>query len=214
VPLAAAAILAAVAGCTMCPDPHDYSGPVPNGSAPQNDFRVRSNGILPIGATPPPWPTVVKAGAARPQAEPADAAGVADAEPLVADAEPLVADAEPLVADAEPLVADAETLVADAEPLVADAEPLVADAETPAPDSDIDSDVVRLSAEEEPGQGFVVDAGVDRHSVETEDLAPDAAGGDASVAVETEAGPAAGDDRPVSVPASALRETPGWRSRR
>jgi hypothetical protein len=200
VPLAAAAILAAVAGCTMCPDPHDYSGPVPNGSAPQNDFRVRSNGILPIGATPPPWPTVVKAGAARPQAEPADAAGVADAEPLVADAEPLVADAEPLVADAEPLVADAETLVADAE--------------TPAPDSDIDSDVVRLSAEEEPGQGFVVDAGVDRHSVETEDLAPDAAGGDASVAVETEAGPAAGDDRPVSVPASALRETPGWRSRR
>jgi hypothetical protein len=193
VPLAAAAILAAVAGCTMCPDPHDYSGPVPNGSAPQNDFRVRSNGILPIGATPPPWPTVVKAGAARPQAEPADAAGVADAEPLVADAEPLVADAEPLVADAETLVADAET---------------------PAPDSDIDSDVVRLSAEEEPGQGFVVDAGVDRHSVETEDLAPDAAGGDASVAVETEAGPAAGDDRPVSVPASALRETPGWRSRR
>ena len=179
VPLAAAAILAAVAGCTMCPDPHDYAGPVPNGSAPQNDFRVRSNGILPIGATPPPWPTVVKAGAARPQAEPADAAGVADAEPLVADAETLVADAE-----------------------------------TPAPDSDIDSDVVRLSAEEEPGQGFVVDAGVDRHSVETEDLAPDAAGGDASVAVETEAGPAAGDDRPVSVPASALRETPGWRSRR
>jgi hypothetical protein len=164
----------------MCPDPHDYAGPVPNGSAPQNDFRVRSNGILPIGATPPPWPTVVKAGAARPQAEPADA-------------EPLVADAEPLVADAEPLVADAEV---------------------PAPDSDIDSAVVRLSAEEEPGQGFVVDAGVDRDSVETEDLAPDAAGGDASVAVETEAAPAAGDDRPVSVPASALRETPGWRSRR
>ena len=186
VPLAAAAILAGVAGCTMCPDPHDYSGPVPNGSAPQNDFRVRSNGILPIGATPPPWPTVVKAGAARPQAEPAEAAGVADAEALVADAEPLVADAEPLVADAE----------------------------TPAPDLDIDSDVVRLSAEEEPAQGFVVDAGVDRHSVETDDLAPDAAGGDASGAVETEAAPAAGDDRPVSVPESALRETPGWRSRR
>jgi len=187
VPLAAAAILAGVAGCTMCPDPHDYAGPVPNGSAPQNDFRVRSNGILPIGATPPPWPTVVKAGAARPQAEPADA---------------------------EPLVADAESVVADAEPLVADAEPLVVDAEIPAPDSDIDSAVVRLSAEEEPGQGFVVDAGVDRDSVETEDLAPDTARGDASVAIETEAAPAAGDDRPVSVPASALRETPGWRSRR
>ena len=35
-----------------------------------------------------------------------------------------------------------------------------------------------------------------------------------SGAVETEAAPAAGDDRPVSVPESALRETPGWRSRR
>ena len=35
----------------MCPDPYDYSGPVPNGSTPQNDFRARSNGILPIGAS-------------------------------------------------------------------------------------------------------------------------------------------------------------------
>lgn len=48
-------------GCTMCPDPYDYSGPVPNGSTPQNDFRARSNGILPIGAAPQPYPTVVKA---------------------------------------------------------------------------------------------------------------------------------------------------------
>ena len=49
-----------LAGCTMCPDPYDYSGPVPNGSAPQNDFRARSNGILPIGSRPMPWPPLVK----------------------------------------------------------------------------------------------------------------------------------------------------------
>ena len=49
-----------LAGCTMCPDPYDYSGPVPNGSAPQNDFRARSNGIVPIGTRPRPWPPIVK----------------------------------------------------------------------------------------------------------------------------------------------------------
>lgn len=48
-------------GCTMCPSPYDYSGPVPNGSAPQNDFRARSNGILPLGGQPRPWPPVVHA---------------------------------------------------------------------------------------------------------------------------------------------------------
>ena len=57
--LLAAAILAATTGCTMCPDPYDYSGPVPNGSAPQNDFRARSNGITPIGMLPKPWPQIV-----------------------------------------------------------------------------------------------------------------------------------------------------------
>ncbi|MFM8634778.1 MAG: hypothetical protein ACKOEX_08215 [Planctomycetia bacterium] len=56
-----AALGIAVTGCTMCPDPFDYSGPVPNGSAPQNDFRLRSNGILPLGRAPRPWPPVVKA---------------------------------------------------------------------------------------------------------------------------------------------------------
>jgi hypothetical protein len=48
-------------GCTMCPDPFDYSGPVPNGSAPQNDFMARSNGILPLRAKPAPWPPLVEA---------------------------------------------------------------------------------------------------------------------------------------------------------
>jgi len=33
---------------------------VPNGSSPQNDFRARSNGIVPIGAAPRPWPQVVR----------------------------------------------------------------------------------------------------------------------------------------------------------
>jgi len=56
----AAALGLASAGCTMCPDPFDYSGPVPNGSSPQNDFRARSNGILPLGAAPRPWPLIVK----------------------------------------------------------------------------------------------------------------------------------------------------------
>jgi hypothetical protein len=49
----------------MCPDPFDYSGPVPNGSSPQNDFRARSNGILPLGAAPKPWPLIVKNGGDR-----------------------------------------------------------------------------------------------------------------------------------------------------
>ena len=77
--VACAALVAA--GCTMCPDPYDYSGPVPNGSAPQNDFRARSNGILPIGAAPKPFPTVVKA---TPQPAPATPAVE---KPLVAEAD-------------------------------------------------------------------------------------------------------------------------------
>lgn len=52
----------AFTGCTMCPDPYDYSGPVPNGSAPQNEFRARSRGILPVGAAARPWPPIVQAG--------------------------------------------------------------------------------------------------------------------------------------------------------
>jgi len=66
--LATAAVVGlASVGCTMCPDPFDYSGPVPNGSSPQNDFRARSNGILPLGAAPRPWPLIVKNGGAQPE---------------------------------------------------------------------------------------------------------------------------------------------------
>ncbi len=49
----------AATGCTMCPDPFDYSGPVPNGSVTQNEFCARSNGILPLNAAPQPWPPLV-----------------------------------------------------------------------------------------------------------------------------------------------------------
>ena len=49
-------------GCTMCPDPFDYAGPVPNGAVSQNDFAARSNGILPLGAAPRPFPPLVDAG--------------------------------------------------------------------------------------------------------------------------------------------------------
>ena len=45
-------------GCTMCPSPFDYSGIVP-GSANQNNFRLRANGVLPIWMRPKPWPPVV-----------------------------------------------------------------------------------------------------------------------------------------------------------
>lgn len=43
----------------MCPDPFDYSGPVPNGSVTQNDFAARSNGTRPVRSTPFPWPPFV-----------------------------------------------------------------------------------------------------------------------------------------------------------
>jgi hypothetical protein len=95
-----AALLAVASGCTMCPDPFDYSGPVPGGSAPQNDFRARSNGILPLGAAPVPWPPIVEASPDAAE-EPAALAAETDAGPSVA-----VADAEDpgvvVAADTEP----------------------------------------------------------------------------------------------------------------
>ena len=97
-PLLALACCAAIlAGCTMCPDPYDYSGPVPNGSAPQNDFRARSNGIAPIDAAPRPWPPIVK--------READADG-----PVVAAAE------SPVVGEAEHPAVAAGSVVGDTEP--------------------------------------------------------------------------------------------------
>lgn len=76
-------LMAAVTGCTMCPDPYDYTGPVPNGTAPQNDFRARSNGVLPLGNAPRPWPQIVSDEATRPGPSgiPTLAEAVVEAEP-------------------------------------------------------------------------------------------------------------------------------------
>lgn len=82
----ASAVALLGAGCTMCPDPYDYSGPVPNGSAPQNDFHARSNGILPTGATPRPFPPIVKA-EPQPASEAPAATEPIPEEPEVAAAE-------------------------------------------------------------------------------------------------------------------------------
>lgn len=83
------ACVAVAAGCTMCPDPYDYSGPVPNGSAPQNDFRARSNGIIPIGTLPRPWPPVVK------REEPAAKRNVAIAQAPPASEAPSISEVVP-----------------------------------------------------------------------------------------------------------------------
>lgn len=82
----AAVMLTAATGCTMCPDPYDYSGPVPNGSAPQNDFRARSNGIIPIGAQPTPWPQIVGRQSGTPSSQDVAAMGDGRMPELVAEA--------------------------------------------------------------------------------------------------------------------------------
>jgi hypothetical protein len=91
-----AALVAVASGCTMCPDPLDYSGPVPGGSAPQNDFRARSNGILPLGAAPKPWPPLVKASGETAD-EPTAPADESSAEPEVVAAEVADGDAPGVV---------------------------------------------------------------------------------------------------------------------
>lgn len=122
------AVMSTAGGCTMCPDPLDYSGPVPNGSSPQNDFRARSGGILPLNAAPRPWPQIVRAGEADAEAasdggedatvetvsvlQPADAAAPADEPRAATDTVPAAASPEPAL----------ETVPADgAEPAPADA---------------------------------------------------------------------------------------------
>lgn len=88
-------------GCTMCPDPFDYSGPVPDGSTPQNDFAARANGIIPVRSTPLPWPPIVDARPGRPT--PADDV---DATVIVAAGEAPAAAAPEAVAAAGDAAAD------------------------------------------------------------------------------------------------------------
>jgi len=91
-------------GCTMCPNPFDYAGPVPNGSVTQNDFRARSGGIIPIAAVPRPWPALVK------QAdEPAAVlAAVSEGEPTLAPPADRESQPDPEVV---PVVAESHTAV-------------------------------------------------------------------------------------------------------
>ncbi len=56
----AVAGLGAISGCTICPSPYDYSGPVPNGSVTQNDFCARSGGTRPLRSGPLVWPFIVQ----------------------------------------------------------------------------------------------------------------------------------------------------------
>ena len=84
--LAAVAFCLLGTGCTMCPDPFDYTGPVLNGAVSQNDFAARSNSILPVRATPLPWPPIVDSAPRRPtpagDAEGDEGAMIATVSPL------------------------------------------------------------------------------------------------------------------------------------
>jgi hypothetical protein len=104
-----AILWAAVAGCTMCPDPLDYSGPVP-GSAPQNDFRARSNGILPLGVAPSPWPPVVQASGDEAAPDPPESAAEALAD--AGDVDP--PDADVVVAGLDDVAEESAVEVEDA----------------------------------------------------------------------------------------------------
>ena len=135
--VACACMVVSAAGCTMCPDPYDYSGPVPNGSAPQNDFRARSNGILPLDAAAKPFPTVVKA-----PTRPAPTVAPTDEKPKVAEAEDdvLRLSAETPVPETDTDEASAAIVVAEESPaaageLVADSagQEVVDDEESPPP---------------------------------------------------------------------------------
>jgi hypothetical protein len=182
-------------GCTMCPDPYDYSGPVPNGSTPQNDFRARSNGILPIGAAPQPYPTVVKATQPVPEAAPIVQQPVVE-QPVVE--QPVVE--QPVVE--QPVVE---------QPVVE--QPVVAEAE---------DDVLRLTAEvpvipeADAAEGPAPEAAATVESVATPDTGAEAVHENSAqpavpvVATFPEAMP-----QPVPVAAEPpLQETPGWRTRR
>lgn len=183
----AAVVLTAATGCTMCPDPYDYSGPVPNGSSPQNDFRARSNGILPIGALPRPWPLIVERKTDAPGDQSVVSAGDVRVPELVATA--LAAD---LANDMGP-EDDASIAVA----RVSAEEPETTDGEdAPASEPVVVPEVELAPVEEEPA-AVETDASVE---AEAETEVPVAILPPPQPASEVPVGP---------VP----RETPGWRPR-
>ncbi len=181
----AACVALLAAGCTMCPDPYDYSGPVPNGSAPQNDFAARSNGILPTGANPRPFPPVVKA---APQPVPAAPVGEEPPaeEPKLAASEAglLRLAAEEPMDEAEQVSADESAEIptaASADAPVGGATPAAAVANEPAAAAPA---AAETAAEPQPDSAAWRERGGEP------------------------------DPEPAGAAEPALRETPGWRSRR
>lgn len=199
--VAMAAAVALLSGCTMCPDPFDYSGPVPNGSAPQNDFRARSNGILPIDAAPKPWPPIVR----TPGGE-HDAIAHADGGTTVARRR------EPTLAVPEAAVA---TVIAESDEATEESvSVLVAetDASDPLPPArvDVDDEAMPLAAEPSDTDA-AVDPDLDEGPVsEGETHAEPVV---AAAAEEGEAEPPVVGPPAAATPPS-LPETPGWRRRR
>ena len=182
----AAVVLTAATGCTMCPDPYDYSGPVPNGSAPQNDFRARSNGILPIGAVSKPWPLIVERKADIPSDEAVVSAGDVRVPDLVAKA---------LAADR------ANDIGPEDDASIAVARVSAEEAETTEPDDSVAEPVVVPEVELMP-----VDVEEAEQALPEEDSAD--TGVDAAAEILPPPEPAS--EIPVGpVP----RETPGWRPR-
>lgn len=112
--ICAACVALVMAGCTMCPDPLDYAGPVPNGSAPQNDFLARSNGILPTGVAPKPFPPLVKAEPAG-EESPTEAPQPAVEEPAATESKIATAEDEVLRLSAEEAVAETAEEAEDAQ---------------------------------------------------------------------------------------------------
>jgi hypothetical protein len=176
--------LAVVAtGCTMCPDPYDYSGPVPNGSAPQNDFRARSNGILPLGGSPRPWPPLVGTQSGHRGHQAGCRCGRSHGTPTLAD--PAVAQAsivEPIPEAVEP----SSVLVA----ATAEGDATAAEPDELPPSQAGDEPATFVLAEEEPAAAPEGPLAVEQAEV-VEPAAPEA----------------------VEVAVPRLAETPGWRAR-
>lgn len=233
-----------VTGCTMCPDPHDYSGPVPNGSPPQNDFRARSNGILPIGAAPHPWPTIVKKSSGGPRgpagpgrlakgevkqlsaeklvvgseaSSPDEAAGEAGEEPVHASRTP-TRNTVAVIGEADEDDAEALTQQIPEESAEAIA-PAVPDQEASAQEgSDGGPGAEEPSAAPVPAPVPPLPEGDETlpasESEPNAEAAPPPAEPEASAAGEPAAEAAPAAAPPPSEPRPELRETPGWRPRR
>ena len=184
--LPALLLVSITAGCTMCPDNYDYAGPVP-GSSPQTDFRVRSNGLRPIGAAARPWPRIVKAGSTR--REPTLVVVAGDPDDAVAETRPELVSVLVVTPDAAD---DPE-------------ESLVAEADRPG------------AAQLEPVDPRLAEAAIPSSDTSWEDGsddAPTAVTADTDPPIEevlAELLPPAPPSRPEG---RSPRETPGWKTRR